>query len=406
MSTKQLAERRANLWSQMQGIMADAERDSRDLTAEERETWDRLEADLSALTSDMDRFQRSADLQRSLEAPIETDLDAAGKGTRQDDAELTERAFAEYLRRGIDGIDPELRAIIESRAQSVGTNSAGGYMVPQGFLEKITETMKAYGGILNAANVINTETGNPLPWPTNDDTGNSGALLSENSQISAQDASFGQVMVNAYTYTSKLILVSEQLLQDSAFDLDTWLPKKIGQRLGRAVAADLATGNGSSKPTGIGYAPTTGKTGTTGQTTSIIYDDLVDLEHSVDVAYRNAGNCAFAMADSSLAVIRKLKDSYGHPLWQPDMAATNRDTILGYPVIVDNGLPAMAASAKSVLFGDFEAGFLVRVAADVTVKRLTERYADYLQVGFFGFQRIDAKPDDGAAIRAYVNSAS
>ena len=106
MSTKQLAERRANLWSQMQGIMADAERDSRDLTAEERETWDRLEADLSALTSDMDRFQRSADLQRGLEAPIETELDAAGEGTRQDDAELTERAFAEYLRRGIDGIDP------------------------------------------------------------------------------------------------------------------------------------------------------------------------------------------------------------------------------------------------------------------------------------------------------------
>ena len=405
MSTKQLAERRANLWSQMQGIMADAERDSRDLTAEERETWDRLEADLSALTSDMDRHQRSADLRSSLEAPIETDLDAAGEG-RGNEAELAERAFDQFIRRGIAGVDPELRGILESRAQSEGTNSAGGYMVPQGFLEKITETMKAFGGILNVANVIHTETGNPLPWPTNDDTANAGALLSENTQISAQDSSFGQVMVNAYTYTSKLILISEQLLQDSAFDLNTWLPKKIGQRLGRAVAADLATGNGSSKPTGIGYAPTAGKTGTTGQTTSIIYDDLVDLEHSVDAAYRNGGNCKFAMNDLSLAVVRKMKDSYGHPLWQPDFAGPNRDTILGYPVVIDNGLPVMAANAKSVLFGDFEAGFLVRVAADVTVKRLTERYADYLQVGFFGFQRIDAKPDDAAAVRSYVNSAT
>jgi HK97 family phage major capsid protein len=408
---KRLLEQRASTWSEMQGILSDAEAASRDLTSEERAKWDAAEASLATASDDIDRLKRAADLEGRLSAPVaDRHLDAPGAGRSEEREAQINDAFSAYMRNGVEGLSAEQRDIMagrfETRANSVGTNSAGGYLVPSGYLEKITETLKAYGGILNIANVIHTETGNPLPWPSNDDTGNTGRLLSENTQLTETDPTIGQKTLNAWTYTSDSVLVSLQLLQDSVFDLDSWIPKKLGQRLGRAVATDLAVGNGSSKPTGIAYAPTAGKTGATGQTTSIIYDDIVDLAHSVDPAYRAGGNCRFVMNDASLGIIRKLKDSYGHPLWQPTVSASDPDYLLGYPVTVDQAIPAMAANAFSVLFGDFQAGYLVRQAMDVQVMRLAERYADYLQVGFFGFLRIDAKPDDAAAVKAYKNSAT
>ena len=406
---------RAQVWSRMNEIRDTAEAAGRGLDAEERTNYDTAEARLSELTADIEREQRFAALDRNL-GEVRNNIPEPGAGPEATLEERYEGAFSQFMRRGLDGMDNETRELVqgrftttggdESRAQSIGTNSAGGYLVPSGFRAVITETMKAYGGLLAETNLITTTTGNPLPWPGVDDTGNVGAILSENTQVSNQDIAVTQKTLNAFTYTSKQVLVSLQLLQDSAFDLDSYVPKELGKRIGRAVAAHIATGTGSSQPTGIGYAPTTGKTGIAGQTTTVIYDDLIDLLHSIDPAYRQMGNCKWAMADPSLAVVRKLKDSQGHPLWQPAVTAGVPDTLLGYGVVIDNGLPTMAASAKSILFGDFHAGQITRQVLDVQMLRLVERYADYLQVGFIGFSRLDSKPDDAAAVKAYVNSAS
>ena len=409
---KRAREERANAWNEMTSLSDLATRDNRDLTAEERQSWDRIETRISQLSDDIERFQKQADLEgRFAKLDEEEHLNGArsAAAASADEKRLND-TFRNFLRRGIQDLNAEERAIMasrfERRAQGEGTTTAGGYLVPQGYWKRISEVMKAYGGLLNISNVIHTSTGNPLPWPNNDDTANVGGILGENTQVTELDLSVGQRILNAWTYTSNLILVSLELLQDSAFDLDEWIPKKLGVRIGRAVANHLVNGTGTGQPTGILSSVATGVTGATGQTTSVIYNNLVDLVHSVDPAYRAMGNARFVMNDLTLGAIRKLTDNYGRPLWQPSVSDKDPDLLLGYPLTIDQAMPVMAANAKSILFGDFEAGYVVRQSLDVQMMRLTERYADYLQVGFFGFNRLDGRPDDPNAVKTYVNSAT
>jgi HK97 family phage major capsid protein len=207
-------------------------------------------------------------------------------------------------------------------------------------------------------------------------------------------------------YTSKLVRVSLQLLQDSAFDMESWLARKLGERIGRAQNAHFTTGTGTAQPEGVQTNATIGKTGTTGQTTSVTYDDLIDLIHSVDPAYRSSGRARFMLNDATLGAARKLKDSQNRPLWEPSVQVGVPDSLLGYGYTINQDMPVMAADAKSILFGDFFAGYLIRDVRDVQLLRLAERYADYLQVGFLAFSRADGAPQDAAAIRAYRNSAT
>ena len=320
-----------------------------------------------------------------------------------------ERAFDSYLRRGPSMLNAEQRGILEryeARDLSVSVTTAGGYTVPPGFLQKITDAMKAYGGMLEAANVIDTDSGQPLVWPSADDTGNVGAILAENTVAPVQDVTFGQKTLSAYMYTSKIVTVSLQLLTDSAFDLNAWLPDKFAIRIGRAINAHFTNGTGAgAQPVGLVPNLSTGKAGATGQTLTVTGDDLIDLIHSIDPAYRN-GNGKFMMNDSSVKVVRKLKDTTGQYLWQPGLSAGVPDTILGYPVVINQDMPVMAASAKSIAFGDFKSAYVIRRVSGVSVKRFDERYADKLQVGFLSFARYDGTVDDTNAAKLYVNSAT
>ena len=320
-----------------------------------------------------------------------------------------ERAFDAYLRRGAGQLNHEQRSILEkyeARDLSVGTNTAGGYTVPPGFSERITDAMKAYGGMLEVANVIDTDSGQSLVWPTADDTGNVGAILAENAIAPVQDVTFGQKTLSAYVYTSKIVKVSFQLLNDSAFDLNAWLPEKFAQRIGRAINAHFTNGTGGGlQPSGLVPGLTVGKAGATGQTLTVGGDDLIDLVHSIDPAYRN-GRSRWMMADSSVKVVRKLKDTTGQFLWQPGLQAGAPDTLLGYAVTINQDMPVMAASAKSIAFGDFNAAYVIRRVQGVAVKRFDERYADALQVGFLSFARYDGVVDDASAAKIYQNAAA
>ncbi|WP_338699193.1 phage major capsid protein [Streptomyces sp. Q6] len=405
-------EKRANVWSQMQEIQARAETEGRsELTAEEREKWDAAEADLTATSQDIERMERSARLdtvQRDQAVIATGSENAEDRGEIDQDAQYR-AAFDVYVRHGMGGLSHEQRTLMmsnqaEVRAGATSPGTAGGYFIPTETLNRITEVMKAYGGLLGAANVITTASGNPLNWPTNDDTGNIGAILAENSQVTEQDVTLGQKTLGAYTYTSKLVRLSLQLLQDDVFGVESWLTRKLGERIGRAVAAHLATGTGTAQPEGLFTNATAGKTGQTGQTTSVTYDDLIDLQHSIDPAYR--ASAQWAMSDSALKVVRKLKDGQSRPLWEPSVQAGAPSLLLGQGVLIDNGIPAPAANAKSIGYGDINAGYVVRQVAGGQMMRLDERYADYLQVGFLGFLRLDAKPDDASAFRVYAHSAT
>lgn len=405
-------DRQNTTWTRMQEIQSAAETEGRDLTAEERVNWDAAEADLTTASADIERLQRMAALDTVDRSTVLTTTgrgdDPAGDQAARDAAYAA--AFQHYLRDGMNGCSPEQQQLLRTgyqvtRAQGTSPDSAGGYLVPETFRGTMTETMKAFGGLLTICNIITTSDGADLSWPTNDDTGNEGALLSENTPVPEQDISVGRRELGAYIFTSKLVKVSWSLLQDSAFPLETWLPTKLGERIGRAVAGYLITGTGVKQPEGVTTGVTTGVTGANGQTTSIIYDDLIDLEHSVDPAYRGA-DCRFLFHDQTLKVLRKLKDGDNRPLWVPVPAPGFAATINGRPYTIDNKMPVPAASAKSIVFGDFKTGYVVRQVQGVQTIRLNERYADSLQTGFFGYSRIDGMVDDPAALRAYAHPAA
>ncbi|WP_405794106.1 phage major capsid protein [Streptomyces sp. NBC_01506] len=406
-----LLDQRATAWSAAQEFQSRG--DDTPLSAEDRTAWDAALADVERLSKDIETEERHARLSAvdysTVVAPTGGAPGDSGED-RQATADAAYRtAFTAFTRRGMLGLDNEQRQLLmanmgEVRAGATSPGTAGGYFIPTDTLAKITEVMKAYGGLLGAANVITTASGNPLNWPTNDDTGNVGAILAENAQITEQDVTLGQKTLGAFTYTSKLVRLSLQLIQDDAFGVEGWLARKLGERIGRAVAAHLATGVGTTQPEGLFTNATAGKTGAAGQVTSVIYDDLVDLQHSIDPAYR--ATARWAMSDSALKVVRKLKDGEGRPLWEPSVQAGSPSTLLGSPILIDNGIPVPAASAKSIGFGDINAAYVVRQVAGGQMMRLEERYADYLQVGFFGFLRLDGKPDDTSAFRVYVHPAS
>jgi HK97 family phage major capsid protein len=292
-------------------------------------------------------------------------------------------------------------------AAGVGTGAAGGYLVPPEFRDTMVETMKWYGPMLNVAEVITTDTGANLPWPTNDDTANVGAILAENTQITEQDVTLGTASIDAYMYTSKLVRVSYQLLQDRP-DFDTWLARKLGERIGRIWNQHFTTGTGTAQPDGIVTSATVGVTGTGSFATTggVSYDNIIDLEEALDPAYGGGQGLQFMVHQTARKALRKLKDTQGRYLWEPSLQAGRPASLDGYEVILNNDMPTLATSSKSILFGNIREAYVIRKVRDIQTARLNERYADFLQVGFFGFARADGTMQNANAVRVFQTTAT
>ena len=388
------------------------------------EKYDRAMADFDKLEADIQRRVKLDDAEQRYEATGQQVDQANRPGTEdnirsqhveQADPEQemsAEDAFSIACRFGVGALPAENRGLIqhnldlpkEIRAQAVGTDSAGGYTVPEGFQAEIVKSMAAWGPMLDPSvtRVLNTATGNDIPWPTVNDTANSGALLAENTQEGEQDVTFAQKVLGAYKYSSDIVRVSLELLQDSAFDMDPLLSELFGERLGRIGNAQLTTGTGSGQPNGIVTASSAGKTAASA--TAITFDEIIDLFHSIDPAYRASPRCSFMFNDSTLASIRKLKDGDGNYLWQSaDGRSGEPATILGRPYVVNQAMASIATGNKTVLFGDMNK-YVVRRVRDFTLLRLAERYADFYQVGFLAFNRIDGELLDTAAVKHLVQA--
>jgi len=416
----ELRQKRADLVQQGRFILDKADNERRGLSPDEEGSYGKIMGDVDALKGQIDTEERQALLEKEMRDSLGTsEAGRANMGTKDENKnkpvmqrEEYRSAFRKYLITGMGGLNAEERSLVlqgassETRALAAGTGSAGGYTVPQGFFDTLTDAMKWYGGIRQSrATILRTAGGNALPMPTDNDTAVTGELVAENSAVSAADISFGQKILNAYKFSSKTVLVSLELLQDSAFDIEAFIAKKLGQRLGRIQNTYFTTGTGTSQPQGIVTGSTLGTTGTTGQTTSLIFDDLINLEHSVDPAYRQ--NAQYMLHDSTLKAIKKLKDSYGRYLWLPGTTQNEADTILGYEYVINSDMPVMAASAKSVVFGDLST-FFVRDVMDVTLFRISEKYIENGQVGFLAFARADSACLDAGThpIAYYANSAT
>jgi HK97 family phage major capsid protein len=414
----ELLQKRANLWEQAKAIHEKSVEEKRDLLPDEQTQYDKITGDIDGLTKTINREkqmeeQRSSMEQAAFQKKEEQKADPERRETPLETEEYRD-AFNTWLKGGVQGLGQEQRTILESgrqtleqRALSAVTGSAGGFTVPQGFYNQIIQAMKPFGGMRQSrATVLRTAAGNQLPIPTNDDTSNIGAIVGESAAAgNATDPVFAQKMLNAYKYTSKTFLIPIELLQDSAFDVEAYIRQKIVERIGRILNQHFTVGTGSSQPQGVVTGSVLGKTGATGQTTSVTYDDLIDLQHSVNPLYRTSGEWMFN--DNTLKVIRKLKDANGLPLWQPSLTAAEPDKILGKSYIINTDMADMAANAKSLLFGDF-ANYFIRDVMDLMIVRISEKYIESGQIGFIAFSRHDALMVDAGQgpIKYYANSAT
>ena len=287
----------------------------------------------------------------------------------------------------------ELRAGLD-----VTTSGKGMETIPEGFLYELERKMLAFGGPRSVCRILRTASGNALPMPTVDDTSNSGELLAEATTIGTSvDPTFAAVTLNAYKYSSKAILVSAELLEDSAFNLGAEIGSLLGERLGRIMATHDTTGTGSSQPNGIVTASTAGVTAV--GTTSFTADEVISLQHKIDPAYRANPSVGWMMNDLVLAFIRKLKDANGMYLWQPGLQAGVPDRLLGSPIAINQAMSgAMTTGTKPLIYADFSK-FVIRDVAQLRFYRLEERYRDTDQTGFVCFMRHDADTIQATAIQ-------
>lgn len=288
---------------------------------------------------------------------------------------------------------------LQLRANST-SNSAGGYTIPAGFLAELEKKIVFFNPLRQVARIIPTETGNSLPFPTIDDTSNTASVGTENTAPSATDMTFGQIVLGAYRYES-LIQVSNELLRDSGLDLANEIASLLGERIGRKEAVDHATGNGTTTAQGVVTGASAGATAAT--TTTITLANIMALRNSLDFGYQQ--NASFMMHQTIWNSILQLADSQSRPLFL-DLANGNAPRLLGYPVVVNNNMASsIAASAVTVLFGDFSK-YYIRDAGDIEIIRLNERYADAYATGFMAVRRTDAKVAQSAAIKKLTQPAS
>lgn len=332
----------------------------------------------------------------------------AGVDARSEEA----RIYAKWLRGGDNALSAEEWATIRN-TMSTTTLSEGGYTVQTEVAKSVLDALKAFGGMRAVATVLQTSMGNPMSFPTSDGTSEVGEIVAENQSATDADVSFGTKALPVYKYSSKVVTVPFELLQDSEVDIEAFVRSRLVTRLGRITNTHFTTGDGSSKPLGIIGAATTGVTAANGtsQVTAVTYDSLVDLVHSVDPAYRDMGNCRFMMNDAAVRQIRKIKDGDQRPIFAPGYEQSNPggapDRLLGYPIQVNQDVAAMAANAKSIAFGDFSF-YHIRDVMAVEMFRFTDSaFTKKGQVGFLAWMRSGGNfIDVGGAVKLFVNAAS
>lgn len=415
--------RRGNVWEQMKGLADKASEENRSFSAEEQGQWDVMSEELDKLDarikSALDTEARAKDADDAFnrlhgqgKGKVSGQRAAAGGGqegapAEGDDAELRSWMRGEGRSRFFD-VRPKGRvdwAGLQQRALTVGTATAGGDTVPTTFYDRLVQHLIQTAAIMQSgAMVLNTDGGETIQVPKT--TAHSTAsIVSEGGTIGESDPTFGQVELNAFKYGC-LIQISRELLDDTGVDLEGYLAMQAGRALGNAFGAHAITGDGSSKPRGVVTDATTGKTGATGVAGAFSSDDIIDLFFSVIAPYRKSPAATWLMADSSIAAVRKLKDTTGQYIWQPGLQAGVPDTILGKPVLTEPNVAAVATSAKSVVFGDMSQYF-VRLAGGVRFERSDDFAFDSDLVTFRALMRADgALVDLTGAVKVFAGASS
>lgn len=414
---RSLNEQRANLHSEMLKMVGAAEEAGRDFTAEEKAKYEEIETDFSELRSRAERaealFMQEKEVNKVLNVPLETRLGDS------DDAPAT---LAEYRRQqhGEKPWDlPEVRAatwkyltvgnlaqldIEEQRALSKATGAAGANLVPTDFYNQIINVVRFMGPINELADTMTTSSGEAIQIPSVTSHGVA-TWTAENAAYTASDEVFGQVTLNAYK-AGRSIIVSEELLTDAAFGLDSYLAQEFGESIGLLEETAYAVGDGTGKPMGIANAASgvAVSQAAAGNSTTFTYAAMVNFAFAMPYQYRR--NAVWVFADSAVKNLYSMVDGQSRPLWSVNVATTGPDTFMGYPVYTSPDLTASGVSAKSGIFGDIKRGYKIRRVDGFSLQRQNELYSNNGQIGFRGFERVDGRVVLADALRVLQHSAT
>lgn len=392
-----LREKISNLAKQANHLIA--EKGDQIWTTEEKAKFDNWAEEIERGKSQI----RSIEKMRELDAENFLNSTAASVVKQQKDGIGPIEAVALYLQHG-NNVTPE-QALAIKNTMSTTTGSEGGYTVPVEISKMVIEKMKVYGGMREVAHIVSTSTGAGMSYPTSDSTNEKGEIVEENQSTTKLDISFGTVDLSCYNYSSKVITIPLQLVQDSAIDIVDLVTRIIAKRIGRITNEHFTTGSGTKQPAGIVTKAKIGKTGGAGQALTVTYDDLVDLKHSVNRAYRS--NARYMMNDLTVAAVSKLKDTVGRPLWIPGVEEGEPDRLNGHYVVINDDMPEIAAGAKSIAFGDFSKYFIRDVLSSTIIRRFDDSvFGLQYQVGFCGWQRCGGNLTDTDAVKLYVNGTA
>lgn len=424
MSLKELNEKRGKLvHDAREALDAIGKNTDEARAAELDKRHDDIMAEFDKLEKHIEREQKLADIEARFSARQDEERakkrpnGSDGEQRGQDDGEKLEyrSVFYKFMASGADmgELSAEERSVLkagvvakpEFRAQTVGTTTAGGFTVPTELANFIIKSMKAWGPMYDAdvASEINTTSGNPIRLPTVNDTAKVAGAHTEGTALTddgSEDVTFGQRNLDSYVFDTEFVRFSFELAQDSIFNMESLLGELLGERLGRTANAQLTVGTGTGAPNGVVTASTLGKTAA--GAAAIASDEIIDLVHSVDPAYRSAPKVAFMFNDLTLAAIRKLKDGQGNYLWQMgDVKNGVPGSLLGYRYWINQAMANIATGQKTMLFGDF-GKYYVRKVGSPTIGVLRERF--WPDLGIAGLIRFDGELGDTAAIKHFIQA--
>ena len=379
----ELREKRAKAWDAAKAFLDSKRGGNGLLSAEDTEAYERMESEVVALGKEVERLERQTSIDLELAKAVNSPI--TNKPTTGHGEEKTGRASAEYKNAFWNTMRGKLTAGIQN-ALRISDDPEGGYLVPDEFERRLIEALEEENVIRRLAHTIYTSHGDrKIPVVASKGTA---SWVDEGAQIPTSDDRFGQITLGAYKVAT-MIKVSEELLSDSAFDLETYIARGFGGRIGDKEEDAFISGDGNGKPTGFLHDTAGGEVNiTTAGATAITLDEMLDLYHSLKSPYRR--KAVFIMNDSTVKIIRKLKDANGQFLWQPSVKEGTPDTLLGKRILTSPYMPAVAAGAKSVAFGDFQYYWIADRQGRV-FKRLNDLFAQTGQVGFLATQRVDGK---------------
>ena len=403
MTILELREKRAKAWEAAKAFLDSHRKENGVLSAEDDAAYTKMEQEITDLGKEIARLERQEALDAELNRPVNKPLTGkpGGKADADGGEDKTGRASDDYRKNFWNAMRSKAPMPAVTNALQVGTDSEGGYLVPDEYERTLVEALEEENIFRQMAKVIKTSSGDrKIPVVASKGTA---SWIDEEGAYPESDDSFGQVSIGAYKLGT-MIKVSEELLNDSVFDLQSYISREFARRIGAKEEEAFFTGDGKGKPLGVLAATGGAETGVTAASaTAVTADELMDLYYSLKSPYRKKS--MWVLNDSTIKAIRKLKDNNGQYLWQPSLTAGAPDMILGRPIKTSAYMPAIAAGAKTIAFGDFSY-YWIADRQGRSFKRLNELFAATGQVGFLASQRVDGKMILAEAVKVLVQKAA